>query len=242
MKTETDNRRMVIAAAAMFILAVGIGGSFFYLQNRATSPAVAANEEKQFTPDGLLRPRGYDPQVEAARQQLAVDKAKELRAKFRPWALAHKDIIQKMLSAKPNDEAALQTVFDAIPISSKEAGFASKEDLMGEPPFAWGSLEKLAGTTSRAKQDETLQRAMKEERGNIRQNFHDYQDMPVASSVNSGGWGVVLWVSGRVTQYTVVNSRDSRPGRVGSATNKKEILPPYDFFHSTAQVGAQNTQ
>ncbi len=241
MKTEkTQNQRLVMVAAAMFALAAGIGGSFFYLQNRAT--AVAATEKKYYTPDGLQRPPGYDPEVEAARTEIAIGRAKELREKFRPWAASHKEIIQRMLSAQPTDEAALQAVFDAIPKSAQTAGISYRDDLKGEPPFSWGFIEKLAQPADYAKQGETLTRSIRQMKNQRLQEFHDYRDMSVTNSVNSGGWGVRLWASGRITRHELTTAPNRISGERGVATIDEEVVPPYDFFQAPVQVETKTTK
>jgi hypothetical protein len=244
MKTDVSKRRLIWATIAMFSLAGCVAGGFFYLNQRATAQTLGPPADLDavyiLQPDGTLAPPRNQVRAEQALQKIAIERAGNLREKFRPWALKHKSLIQTMLDAQPHDESALWAVYRAVPLNSKVAGF-EVEDFSAKrtPAFSWGFVERAISPARYAKLSPQMKKGIEFGQKIRRENFRDYRDIYISDSVNSGPVGVRLWVSGRITQYDLVQGRRRRQNYSGFNEAEVEIVPPYSFLKSNLRIDTE---
>ncbi len=241
---KARNRRLVFAAVTMFVLAVGMFGSFSYLQSKSARP----------------QPHGWMiPDISAAEKQQVIDKANVLRDKWRPWAMAHRVELQQMLGAKSGDQDAFATMWQKLPVIPVEAGITS-QDLVptGDPTvgigFGWAPLSKANQHPSPA-----MEKSMKkiEERdanarkmssygqpaftGERRDDFNKQRDINIATCAKGRTW-TTLWASGRITEKVKISPEARRElsrklraeGRRIRASDlfgpSRQVMAPYDFL------------
>jgi hypothetical protein len=239
---QQRTRRLAMAATAMFVVAASVFGGLFYLQSRA---------DEGSAPDAAgARALGNSSQVEVDRPWEDPRKAKELRdqriararairQKLRPWAYRNKDVLQRLLSAQPDDNAALMKAWNIIPGNPAKAGLGDKEDLGGgTPPFSWAGTAKAITLSDEQQKDpqivQNLEKMRLQNAQWIRENFHEYRDIRISDSVHAGPDSVVIWISGRITERKVVQNRAPRitgvPWPATVEAPPGEIAPPYDFL------------
>ncbi len=237
-RLKAGERRWLAALGALLcVVAVGL----FYLRSADANRAWA--EGTYVHPDGVVEPSQAQKEVDAALVQAATDKAKRFRDKFRPWALGHKALIQKMLDAGPTDMAAQRAVVDALPKNEMEAGFDNRDfDGRATPPFAWSAAAKgmtrndpgvqawIRKSPENAKLWDSMEKqGQKYGPKRAAERFAETRDFGVATSVNSGRYTIRLYASGRIAKiyYT---GKSPKPGRQNLDAVTTEIVPPYDFL------------
>lgn len=206
-------RRLLMLSVAVLLVAGSVLGSLFYLQRRATSQNIRELETHA------------RQEAQEKREATALAKAKWLREQWRPWAEKHKDILQRMLKAKPGDKAALMAVWDAIPmIPSRETTGIGLKDLFPDiradtrlagKVFGWGAISKNLSNPSPEMEASFRERAAKDpqsggdlaahrerhEKG-LNKNFAALRDIVIAGSAMPGPTQFKLWASGRITTRT----------------------------------------
>lgn len=237
MKDTTDNkttatekvrtRHLALAAGVMLLLACGIFGSLFYLQRQATlSKSVA--QQRTAAEQAALEPTSAEVTKRIAH-------LRELREKWRPWALKHKEELKRMLNAQPHDQAALAAVYNALPARPTivDAGFTSTELRSGPVRLGWQPGAKLwakakISDPKRQKQNAEDIRGLAEE---MQQNFAAIRDIKLSSSMNPGRAQTVFWASGRITENQRIDNPTHGPGQPALVqATPQEIEPPYDFL------------
>lgn len=227
-------KRRWIAATA--VTACVLAGGLLYLKSAADNKAWA--QGRYVHPSGLIEPSQEQSEVDQVLLRKAIARAKTLRTKVRPWALRNKALLQRMLSAQPEDEGAMLAVYKAVPFDVRQVGLTHKDDLGGgDPPFSWGTTDKMlapAQLAERMARDPLLRRTIEFGRQMRSQNFRDHRDLDISSSVMSGQYSVQLWASGRIT-YTRPSRQLPKPGRVGIPVEAAQVAPPHDFLQDSVQ-------
>ena len=232
-------RRLAWTSALMFAVALGLAGSTFYAQKR-TADARLANPAPRRAPD--LTP---------AQKQQSIARAKYLRDKWRPWASKNRAILSRMLQAKPDDRAALATVWAALPSGSPNEKEGIPLDEL-QPPgtmppsptgFAWIPTEKvmqqaLAKSQSSQESQANIRRFLSTLPHDRQVQFEKFRDAVVATSL-TGRTQVHLWASGRITTWSKLTPKE-RPKIVGRSrlnsdlySPHHEVEPPFDFLESS---------
>jgi len=166
-------------------------------------------------------------------------KIKWLREKWQTWALQHKDILQRMLKAQPNDLAAFQAVYNAIPTSptvdtagftAKDLGFSRSADIF----FTWNLVEK--GKTEKdvpERMRKMFKSSLERSRAGEQKDWVEFRDIEIS---RSNGSSFSLWASGRITKNTeeekhvLVEHKGKKVMAYLFEQKRMEILPPYDFL------------
>lgn len=227
-------RRLITTLGVLTCVFVG---GVWHSKREASAQAWAAGT--YIHPDGVVEPSQAQKEVDAALVKSATDKAQRFRDKFRPWALQHRALIQKMLDAAPTGMAARKAVVDALPMNEVEAGFDNRDfDGRAMPPFSWGASGKwmtrsapgVQAWIGKSPENAKLwDRLEKQGPKMAAQGFAEFRDYGIATSVNSGRYTIRLWASGRITK-TYYTGKAPKPGRENLDTVTTEIVPPYDFL------------
>ena len=236
-REQAKNKRLVLGAAAMLLVAAGVFGGMSHLQGQA----VPMTQEEQ------LAQRNKELQTTPP-EQLArsLERARILREKWRPWAEKNASLLKTMLDAKPEDTAAMMAVWNAIPDSNfKGAMGISYQDLDPEGKigntfesgtvFGWSALARVMYDQNRLGADPkrrghatTMQGILKQ---TLQAEFLSHRDIVIARSLNRGSKRVYLWASGRITEWERDYDSAPRPGDLTLAgSTNQEIEPPYDFL------------
>lgn len=235
------DKKLVVAALAMFAIAFGVFGGLYYLQRQAQNNASGQNPapNEQFRQAADLTPQ---------RKAQYVARAMELREKLRPWAMQHKAELSQMLRS-PGDQAAYSGVWNVLPANPRLAGIdfreLASEDPLSTVSFTWAASSKASLADAPATLDPKVKESM---RGGEKQlarerqiDFSTKRDIVVSSSMTPR-MEVNLWASGRVTERTMLPPQQKpeivrkvrAQGREFSMSDMftpyREIAPAYDFL------------
>ncbi|HEX8236384.1 MAG TPA: hypothetical protein VF600_10535 [Abditibacteriaceae bacterium] len=248
---QQRTRRLAMAATAMFVMSASVFGGLFFLNSRADEgsmpDALGARTVDGSSRMEVERP-WEDPQKAKELRDQRIARARAIRQKLRPWAYRNKDVLQRLLSAQPDDEAALMTAWNIIPGNPAKAGLGDKEDLGGgTPPFSWAGTAKAITLSDEQQKDpqmvQNLEKMRLQNAKWIRENFHKYRDIRISDSVHAGPDSVVIWLSGRITERRIVPNRAPRitgvPWPATVEAPPVEIAPPYDFFKISSKQRRQ---
>ena len=234
---QSRTRRLVIGSVVMLLIAAGIFGSLFQRQTRLSR---AAQPQARQAPD-------ITPEV----KEQIVGRAKELREKWRPWALQNKAILTRMRSAASTDKAAMLAVWKAIPMGQEPI---SAQDLTPggvEPPsnigFTWAAADKMIIDNSRLRPEVRKVVEQGSSAGALwrEDDFASERDIVISQSMNGGQTHINLWASGRITEQTrqPPSERPKLLARLRAEKRKaresdlhgphREVVPPYDFLPQT---------
>lgn len=218
---KVRNRRLAITAAVLFTLAGGLFGGSAFLQKRAATKVYAREPNRPWK----------DPAIEKGLRAARFARAKELRERFRPWALKHKDIIKRMMQAKPDDQAALMEAWNALPTLPDGAGVDMVWLGMGTPPFSWAPVIRDRLPNPNPSQQESQERSERAHRERLQKNFAERHDIGLSDSVHAGPSKLHFWISGRITEHTLIsNPRPKRGAPAFVDAPPQEVVPPYDFL------------
>jgi hypothetical protein len=214
-------------ALGLFVLAVlAVPTGIVYLQHRLQAP-----------PRDTIRPWD-DPQVAKKFLDARLVKAKAIRAEWRPWALKHKKELKAMLDSQGQNFSALQAVYKISP--PLRTGDWRPDTKTGPVKFNWFvSIEKRQanGETFRwadAKSEAIAASRKGGDEKRLREEFVDQSDFTVAAS-NNAGKQTLIWVSGRVTERSYVETSKRQPGKpILYKTVEEELIPPFDFLTSAS--------
>lgn len=166
-----------------------------------------------------------------------LERAKFLRDKWRPWAVAHKEDLRRMLSAKLGDSVAFTAVWDAVPavpINSSDSLRLDDLETGGEKnvKFSWNALDKNAFIDPNVPGQEVVSRSKIVLPVQLKMDFENYHDIQLCSSLNTGNSFVCLWVSGRVTvgRYSQNSSIKVNDTLRIAHEDHQEVVPPFDFL------------
>lgn len=240
-------RFMVIFSMVVTVLVIAFLGTFFYLHQRLQSKA---NRIVM-----MMEARNKSLQTTPAQKAIAISRAHILRDKWRPWALSHKAELQRMLYASSGDPAAMQVVWEALPMRLGNASGITTQDLHpdgGDDPFlpsafGWSPDDKLPfnEVTLRLVHDPKVREQLKkghQRLAQIRQdNFAAERDIVIASAMPGRTCQIHLWASGRITEQTLSSPEQKRDmalkhgGQIRASDwfgPHQELQSPYDFLKS----------
>lgn len=216
---KARTRRLAIAAGVVILISGSVFGGLFHLQRQATLSSTTHEAQIE----------AFNKSVEPSKAQVAQRMAnvRQLREKWRSWALRHKSELRRMLRASPDDHATLAAVYNQLPgfplRSGAGAGFTGKE--ADDAGFSWQPGTKLDPNAN----FNALQAPEAQRNGGqflaarARKHFSDMRDIELSRSFNRGFSHTILWASGRVTE-------EYDRGNAGEKPTVEEIEPPYDFL------------
>lgn len=150
----------------------------------------------------------------------------KLRAKWRPWALKNKELLQRMLHSEANDLRALKLVYKATPISPiiETAGFSIVE-LNGSEKVSYFTWEPITKMNKDKRRIDRAAQVMSE-------HFVLLHDFKLSVSNNKGRSNTSFWVTGRITeQKWIDNPNGNLPDQPALIRGPiEEIEPLYDFL------------
>ena len=227
-KEKARSRVLIAAAVAMLLLACGVFGSLFYLQNRAAAPGEDAIVARYAAEQVALEPVS----AEVAKR---VEHIRQMRAKWRPWALEHKQELKRMLAARPNDQSAMMAVYDAVPANPTvaEAGFSEADFKSGPVRLGWQPTAKLwaKANISDPNQQKQNEKDIREIAQEMQKTFASMRDIKLSSSMNTGRSQTVFWASGRITENKRIDNPKHGAGQPSLIeAPPQQIEPPYDFL------------
>lgn len=213
---KQSNSKVVGALVGIACLALLALATFFLIRQKA------ANDYKDRFAAVVADPR---QDVELNKQRIAV--AKEVREKMKPWALAHKDLLKKMMAANANNSAIALEVFTKVPAETRgpKAVVTIEDRKKGPTNFTWQALEN-----DYVRPNATPSQVGTFRKQEIASDFARQHDVLLSSSMNPGLSHIDVWASGRITETTIpINPRVSGQPVYGDPVSK-EIIPPYDFL------------
>lgn len=214
----------LFTSIGVFFLILLVGSAFFFYN---------INARESDMRNGRVRMEAYNSRIDNEEGfQSTLTKAKKLRDGWHQWASLHKDLVSKMLKSNSQDTDLLDSVLTSLPkVSNLEtSGIPFDEfNLNSQFPFSWQPLG-MSSTTSNPMADpianEKFQKGEQNQKLLIHQNFDKYHDVMLSVSMKPGRRAVTLWVSGRITQETLVSTTD-KSGTTSHFTTT-ELIPPYD--------------
>lgn len=227
-KPDRKSRRLALALCLAGLIPIGVFGGYAYLQHQAAT----GNYPKRELIGGQL-----DPDVFEGTRKAQIARAQEFRAKWQPWAQAHQTELKRMLSASPNDQAALMVVWNQCPTQSDKNAIVAKTELLSGvgAPWSWtantkedNTLLKTASMDSRTRQ--IFVEVNKYSYKMLNKNFAERHDMKVAEAIPNGPSSVCLWASGRITDEKFVLNTKAGKGQAAFAEETEEIQAPFDFL------------
>jgi hypothetical protein len=215
-QVNPENKRLIIAATLMFLMAGGILGSLFHRQQQAKAGQYA-------------RPEQHVPDMAAPLQKARMKRVTLLRDKWKIWAARHKEDLSQMLAGDKNAQAK---VWAALPLLPEQSGTLRDEDINGgNSTFTWQPVMKSTFTASDpAKAQQQNQEARALSVRFLREDFSQYKDIMISKSRNSGAKTISLWASGRVTETETVRNTGGSKGQSVFKEVSRELSPPYDFL------------
>ena len=252
-RNDATRTRRLALAITMFVCAGGIFGSLFYLQHQARQNNVVAASSQS----GRMA-----PDISSEQKAQTVARAIELRDKWRPWALAHKAELTRMLKAQPNETEAMTVVWNQIPDDPRIAGISPQELVPSGHPsvgigFGWPQVHQAPNQNNMVGLKPEVKKVLLD--GAKRRNedrlfeFERNRDIILSTSLK-GQTHIHLWASGRVTEWTKRPPKD-RPEIVRAIhasgrnffreadlfTEHKEIESPYDFLPQSSDAQKENS-
>ncbi|HEY0073555.1 MAG TPA: hypothetical protein VGB77_05585 [Abditibacteriaceae bacterium] len=215
-KVKPGNKRLMIAATLMFLVAGGLLGNMFYRQRQAKLGRYA-------------RPDQVSPDMAVSLQKARMKRVVLLRDKWKSWAAQNKEDLSQMLDG---DKNAQSKVWAALPILPEESGTIRQDDVTGGiSTFSWQPVMKSTFTASDPAE---AQRKNQEVRAHaeklLNEGFSRHRDIPISQSRNSGAKTLSLWASGRVTETETVRNTGAGKGQPASKEVSRELFPPYEFL------------
>ena len=230
----TASRWKIAALLAALLVPCAVIGGNYVLQSRARQSSSnlqaqtdAFNASLQLTPEG---------------KQVRLERAKELREKWRPWALKHQTELRQMLQADKGELELLVAVWSQIPstpnidpsLQKFASAYQSEDDPLSGKVFTWNAIQKAVNPNLKADassdERERYRKIVANQSWNQKHDFDSFRDVVIGRSMQSGTIGVALWASGRVTETNRVKTvRSSNKVAVG-VIQHKELVPPYDFL------------
>jgi hypothetical protein len=177
-----------------------------------------------------------EDQADQARAR-ALGRVKRLRDAWQPWAMQHRELLQRMLAAKPDDYRVLDEVYEALPINPPANGLLDDvtPSEQGGVDLSWQPLGKLKTASAIDRvysnpQDRARQRRMLTFGVDLRRRqFQKHHNVLLSNTISVGIAHLSLWASGRVTETQFI--RRYVPGKpVSVAGPDNRFLPSYDFL------------
>ena len=223
-----------VFCAAIVLCSTGFGSI-----ERASAQQQKRDEQGRTLERDSERPDVWYPILSAEEAKERRDKINALRAKWRGWAQRHREPLQKMLSAKATDQAAMWEVYDAVPSTPTiaDAGFTSRdlvtiEDINQDRIFFTWNCPLDAGKGTNAETRERLRAWKVRHEAQLQRDFAEMRDIVITSSVNIGPTRLSLWASGRVTESRLELGAGFRQPVWKPRPTYQEVLPPYEFLKS----------
>lgn len=220
-------RLMATASAAMFLIALAVGGGFLYRSRQA--------QVGDYGNSRLRMPPGMpSPELAKVQRKARLAKAEMLREKWRVWALRHKDALKRMRAAKPGDKAALAAVWNAIPgqPEARITGFDTQDLNTGVVDASWQpGFKTVRAKPNDPKSLEQAEEMKKSGEKGLHYYFDRERDVMLSWISDIGpSLSVHLWASGRITEQDADVKRDAAGKPVSAEAVQIEIAPPYDFL------------
>ena len=185
---------------------------------------------------GVVVTNSDSEQASTASRSQMLAKANLIRDQWHPWAYQHKILLAKMLQAKPNDQKTLTEVYEALPVYAGGVGVTlvgSKSFNPEATDFGWQPANKgerkLLNVPARRTETLKMEHIM---HLFLQKDFTQFRDVELSKSMAPGRSSITLWASGRITEMTLNRQHIlGQPAFVRTAP--KEIVPPFDFLHTT---------
>lgn len=245
-KSEKKRDRGLLGlAGGAFVVAACILGGLYSQRNAAQGQAANASY------------RGREvPRLSEEKKAQYTERAKFLRAKMEPWARKHQAEIKRMMSAGSNDIAALDAVWQLVPLNPEKIGVTPQELMPSGDPgtgvgFGWSAASKMYDQSQtsdrRTNPDEQAmtQRIKGMAQSQLQSDFKKHHDIALMVTTSGHTWTYV-WASGRVTQATDISYEEYEAKARLSSTQQQpflksdiegpaqEVAPAYDFLTSPA--------
>ena len=245
-KAKPSPGRWKIAAllAALLVPCAVIGGNYM-LQSRARQSTMSVQAQADaFNASLLLTPE---------QKEVRVESAKELRDKWRPWALGHQTELRRMLQADKSDIGTMVSLWNDIPAtplgdpSLKElaAAYKATQDPGNPRSFSWNPIQKIVGPDQipnpTQEQREIYRKTIASQHFRQKREFDSFRDTVIANSHQSGTIGISLWASGRVTESQEVGTTVTAAGVGVGVLEHKELVPPFDFLTNPQETNSKET-
>lgn len=212
-------KRALVGIASAAVIVGGVGWMSYLLRPRKPanvklpSPAVL-EESREMT-------------------EARINRARQLRETWRPWALKHKAVLQSMLKpAQGKEKEALDNAYAGLPGYLTEdggTGLHFKDLNANGMDFTWQPASKMHGTPTSIspRVQEAVSKENKFMAERLRSQYDKYHDIEISRSMNAGITHTTLWASGRITTTTAEVIHDPRGTTVREGI-PREIVPPYD--------------
>jgi len=224
-------------ALALVVAIIALTGEFFRLQSEKMTHATALQKLE-------VQIARYNARAELTDEQKAkrLERAKFLRGKWRVWAVAHKDELKQMINAQPDDQAAFMVVWNAIPAAPEQPsdGINSKDlnaegDTSHGEAYTWNAITKANvqfNEPPTADDQKRISRSQNYQTATQQEDFKQWRDVEISSSVQTGTSALNLWASGRITERKLIDGRPtlSANGVKIPAEENQEVVPIYDFL------------
>ena len=146
-------------------------------------------------------------------------KVKEMRARWKPWAIRHKPELQQLLKTRAwpylaPRPAAVKTVYDLLPATLPQTGAGlTQNDLSSSNRwFTWQPDSKINKQTP----------------NRLLEDFVEFQDIALSRSDGFSSITYTLWVSGRITAQKNVSLYSYSRLTPYTTHLTCQILPPYE--------------
>lgn len=220
---QKKTQRLKVVIASLFLLSAMVFGTTFYLQKRADKAFNSQNAQRFVI-------------VQNPSEDVDIAQAKNLRNKWRSWALKHQELLSRMLQAQPNDQFAFKAVWDVIPPWSNEndGGITDADLNLKQAPYSWNAVDKIIqpgredrpATPKELEEDAADKKYIQEK---LQKDFAEERDIKISESVNTGPSNFSLWASGRITKSKLIPQKI--PGQPSFLEgSEQEIVPSYDFL------------
>ncbi len=155
-----------------------------------------------------------------------------LRGKWIVWARAHRDLLARLRSARPNDAELRDAVYAALPTDPTigTAGMTGEELGAQQPYFNWLASTRAHHPEDAPARNPAAAHMIELERKcadiMLAEYFAQMRDVAIADRVFSGGVGFTLWASGRVTEDRFAGATKTDPAC--PRWSRTELAPPFD--------------
>lgn len=246
---HSSQKPLLFVAGGIFLLAASIGGTYLWLQSRATHHAHIVGLQRDMATVARMNQAAKGT---SEQRQRKIAQAQMLRAKWQVWAQQHQGILRQMLQAQPNDQTARNVVWNALPPLGDQSVISAKDLLPdGQSPtglsFGWAPVDRIMASPGFNQSSDVEERRRTQEAvvqmAAARQNdFETLHDIMLASSSGQGNTNVTLWVSGRITQETPQTQEErmaaiqkirasGEPPHINDLQGtRSELVPPFDFL------------
>jgi beta-lactamase regulating signal transducer with metallopeptidase domain len=200
-----------IAAAALFVLTLRAGPAVSAQPRPSGDDNVTVARSAMKTIDGLdqswsiVQYRLMNPLSEKEWVRL-IGTMRELRERWRAWADDHKELLRRLAAARPEDEALMREVWDAVPahlMSAARTGTGVR-DLIRGPGWAivwegWDKTQRRLDPKAGARASDLDRRIGEGIAKRMFADFRTHRDVVVAWSAATPVH-FTLWASGRITE------------------------------------------